>query len=375
MSSIQSHKKKNNNRKSMANELSKEMNILLENTNINRNKKSSKSPLSTSGSLALPQKPRKIKMRSSSYNNTPVSSTSNVSAYSNENIQHSMSSSYINKHNKNKNVNKNNSKRYIYPDDIEEQYKSLYETESNYTTEMTSTTGTTTATYTSNTHSNEDDYTSATTTNTTDQFSEYTESSDLRTESYDDYTESTSGMPTESFSESYSEPSNIIYNTSQNYPPYTALPSPNGYYNNINNDNNNFQMDERPSRPVQRWSEDNQGGNDTHRGRSLDSRKSYAKARNQRKNKMRNRSYSPSITNLSVNTSHISNLYSNNNNSNLNNYSSTLTNSTNSNSLSSTYHHHFKTLKTYQRDIEKLNKYQNSNMEYLLEILNDIKGK
>jgi len=56
-----------------------------------------------------------------------------------------------------------------------------------------------------------------------------------------------------------------------------------------------------------------------------------------------------------------------------NNYS-TLTNSTNSLS-SSHYQHQFKTLKSYQKDIEKLNKYQNSNMEYLLEIINDIKGK
>jgi len=208
----------------MANELSKEMNILLENTNIYRNKKNCQSKLSPSGSVALPQKPRKTKMRSSSYNNTPISSTSNISAYSNDYIQHSMSSSYIDQHNKNKNANKNNSKKYIYSDDIEDQYRSLYETESNYTTDMTSTTGTTaTATYISNTHSSEDDYTSATTTNTTDQYSGYTES-------YDDYTESTSGMPTESFSESYSESSNIIYNTSQNYSPYSAIPSPNGKY-------------------------------------------------------------------------------------------------------------------------------------------------
>ena len=57
-----------------------------------------------------------------------------------------------------------------------------------------------------------------------------------------------------------------------------------------------------------------------------------------------------------------------------NTYSSTLTNSTNS--LSSTYYHNqFKALKSYQKDIEKLNKYQNSNMEYLLEIINDLKRK
>ncbi|OUM66864.1 hypothetical protein PIROE2DRAFT_5845 [Piromyces sp. E2] len=56
-----------------------------------------------------------------------------------------------------------------------------------------------------------------------------------------------------------------------------------------------------------------------------------------------------------------------------NNYSSTLNNSTNSLSLS--HYHQFKTLKSYQKDIEKLNKYQNSNMEYLLEVISDIKGK
>ncbi|ORX43761.1 hypothetical protein BCR36DRAFT_360527 [Piromyces finnis] len=55
-----------------------------------------------------------------------------------------------------------------------------------------------------------------------------------------------------------------------------------------------------------------------------------------------------------------------------NNSSSVLTDDINK--LSSSYYlKKFRTLKSYQKDIEKLNKYQSSNMEYLLEIIRDIK--
>jgi len=209
MTSTTQYKKKSN-RMSMADELSKEMNLLLENTNLNR--KNWGRP-KHSASVALPQ----IYRQNNRQNDTIYNPNSNRNTKANPSdfIPHSLSSSYIYK-------NYNQPPRILYPENLEDKYKSLYETtetsSSVYTNDINNTTfNTTTATVATNNPS-ENDYTNTMTSDsesysemtTTEQYSEYTSASELPTEQFSEYTE-TSTDPSNSILYTNSQ----IYNSSQ----------------------------------------------------------------------------------------------------------------------------------------------------------------
>jgi len=324
---------KKNKRKSMADELSKEMNLLLENTNKNY-------PTHTV-SMSLPQRNKYIPRvkPSTSYYNT--SNPMNTHDFREEYNPYS-SSPHIQKNRK--------SLKYSYQESLEEKYNSLYETESSsyYTT-----TEVAHAVNASNTPTEEDNNYTTTSTNTSDltsdQFSDYTSSSNVPSEFYSDYSKSTeepsSSMDSVKNGSNYSaflqhpinnrneninniKKNNVVNNYSNDKINYDNAnnnnTNGNGVNKNINtgNDTNinrkNFRMsmntnnynhiiDERLSRPISRWSQQNVNNRRNH---SLDSRQSRAKSKDKRKShRGRNRSFSPSIKNLLLDASHFSDIY------------------------------------------------------------------
>ncbi|ORX59278.1 hypothetical protein BCR36DRAFT_343227 [Piromyces finnis] len=289
-----------NKRMSMADQLSNEMNLLLKNTDLNKTNydKSMYSP-----SIGLSQM-QKHNSTTSYSNNKPIN---NSNGYSNDYIPHSsLSSSYMLKNN-----NNSQNQGTLRPEYLEERYKSIYETtesSSVYTNDINNSTITTTTAISSDTPSEEDGYTTTSMTTSVSRTGTYSDMT--TTEQYSEYT-SVSELPTEQFSEyseTSTEPSSIIqYNNNDGQNP-NIYSSHYGYNNNINNSSQHefYQIENRPSRSIHRWSQQDIGNRRNH---SLDSRKSHRKEKHKKNSRERNRSLSPSIKNLLVDTSHLSNLY------------------------------------------------------------------